>query len=245
MPNTEIIPAEEALAADWQDARTMLEGIKLHGRLFLLGQALLGWKLSHVKQTLGFTHGGSRENSSGHGDHLNRTWENWVNSELNGTSLSTANRLMRTFEAARLRIKKLGGNSHALSLLSQNPADLDAEAINTVREIVKNITDGETQKDLLIELKLAKAPQGSGLTGGSKEGERRAEPTIQQLSLLLFSETHNSLFNLRTHGDYEKCLLALPLISEDEDQPSLTSIELQTEALLSDIRAAKAQTATA
>lgn len=230
---TEIVPADEALAQDWSDAREMLDKVKLHGRLFLLGQVLLGWKLQNLKKTLGFQAGGDRKSKCQLGT-LNGTWEQHLESEL-GISKRTAYRFEESFEGARAKMKRLGGFSRALTLLNQDPTKLDEEAAKTVEGLVAKITDGETQRGLLEELKLVKQPpKGNG--GHNPRKEPKEEETEQQLAFAFVTHPMQVLAEMRLDKDFAHTLHVLPLHGNEEtNQPGLLDMKSQLEATLFEV----------
>lgn len=246
----------ESTGPDWSRARQLAEGIKHHFRLSLAGQILLGHELQTLKIELGFAgRGGDR--SKAHDAplvSLNRTWDQWCKSEL-GIGHDTANRLIETYEAAKSKIKKLGGNTLVLTLLETSPAKLHQEDRNILSTLVDKLEWGDSQKALLEEFRLVKRHEA--LRGGDTSAHRKEKPAVaQQLAFAFFrpvEQTVNKLQraveNLRLAPDYQRLLHVLPLVSAEPGQPSLTSLEAEIESALKgdlakaleDIRTVKAQ----
>lgn len=247
----------ESAAPDWSRARSLAEGIKHHFRLSLAGQILLGHELQTLKIELGFCERGGDRRSNPHSaglKSLNRTWDQWTKSEL-GMGDDAANRLIETYEAAKSKIKKLGGNTLVLTLLETAPTKLHQEDRNILSTLVDKLEWGDSQKALLEEFRLVKRHEA--LKGGDTSAHRKEKPAVaQQLAFAFFrpvEQTVNKLQraveNLRLAPDYQRLLHVLPLVSAEPGQPSLTSLEAEIESALrgdlakalEDIRAVKAQ----
>jgi hypothetical protein len=245
----------ESKPPDWSRARFLVEGIKHHFRLSLAGQILLGHELQTLKVELNFC-GAGRPNKLPHSEgikSLNRTWDQWCKSEL-GISDSTADRLIETYEAAKSKIKKLGGNTLVLTLLETSPAKLHQEDRAILASMVDKLEWGESQKQLLEEFRLVK--QQVALKGGDTSAAKTPKPAAaQQLAFAFFRPIGDSVGkatkaveNLRLAPDYQRLLYALPLVSSEPGEVSLSSLEAEIEAALNgdlakalaDIRAAKA-----
>lgn len=247
----------ESTNPDWSRARALAEGIKHHFRLSLAGQILLGHELQTLKQELGFCGSGRRAEEKAHDapfKSLSRTWDQWTKAEL-GIGHDTANRLIETYEAAKSKIKKLGGNTLVLTLLETPPAKLHQEDRSILSSMVDKLEWGDSQKALLEEFRLVKRHEA--LKGGDTSAHRKEKPAVaQQLAFAFFrpvEQTVNRLQravgNLRLAPDYQRLLHVLPLVSTEPGQPSLTSLEAEIEQALKgdlakaleDIRTVKAQ----
>lgn len=238
----------ESTGPDWSRARSLAEGIKHHFRLSLAGQILLGHELQTLKIELGFCgRGGDRSKAQ---DaplvSLNRTWDGWTKSEL-GIGHDTANRLIETYQAAKSKIKKLGGNTLVLTLLDTPPAKLHQEDRAILSSMVDKLEWGDSQKALLEEFRLVKRHEA--LKGGDTSAHRTPKPAAaQQLAFAFFrpvEQTVNKLQraveSLRLAPDYKRLLHVLPLVSSEPGEPSLTSLEAEIEsALKGDLAAALA-----
>lgn len=232
----------ESTGPDWTRARSYQEGIKFAFRVSLAGQILLGQELQTLKVELGFVGRGGDRRSKPHDavlKSLNRTWDQWCKSELNGTSADTADRLIQTYEGAKAKLKKLGGQPRLIQLLETPPAKLDDEAHKTLREMVDKIEWGDSQKALLEDYRIAKA--AAKIAGGdtSKSSPKKTELEAEQLAFAFFGKATSSITklekhvqNLRVAPDYEGFLHTLPLHREGPDGLSLHGLKLTLEAAL-------------
>jgi hypothetical protein len=254
---TTIQSTTEIISPDWSRARSIMDGIKTAMRLSLAGQVLMGHELLTLKSALGFVgRGGDRSKpQTAVLPSMNRTWDDWCRSEL-GISPDTADRMIETYEAAKSRIAKLGGDQHLALLLETPPAKLTDEDRNVLGTMVDKLVWGETQSSLLEEFRIVKRTQN--LEGGdTSKHKQKIDPNAaaQQLAFAFFSPIPSTLAkldktigNLRHHSDYQGFLHTLPLTSSTPEQISLSSLEstLQTALegdlvkALDDIRAAKA-----
>ena len=252
------IQPTEIIAPDWSRARAIMDGIKTAARLSIAGQVLLGHELLTLKSDLGFLgRGGDRRSNRQIGD-LNfpdRTWAEWVKQELDIPD-RTADRLIETYQAAKARLKKLGGDQQLVTLFDTRPTDLTTEDRETLATIVDRLVWGETQSSLLEEWHIVKRTKN--LEGGDTSGHRKeVDPATpaQQLAFAFFSPIPTTLAkidkvvgNLRHHSDYQGFLHTLPLTSTTPEQISLTSLEATLQSVLEgdlvkaldDIKAAKA-----
>lgn len=256
-PTTPTLPLViDATGPDWSRARSLAEGIKHHFRLSLAGQILLGHELQTLKIELGFAgRGGDR--SKAHNApllSLNRTWDQWTKAEL-GIGHDSANRLIETYEAAKSKVKKLGGQTLVLTLLETPPAKLHQEDRTILASMVDKLEWGDSQKQLLEEFRLVKRHEAT--TGGDTSAHRTPKPAAaQQLAFAFFrpveqtvGKLQRAVESLRLAPDYQRLLHVLPLVSAEPGQPSLTSLEAEIESAiqgdlakaLADIRAVKAQ----
>jgi hypothetical protein len=257
MPQSPLPLTGESQPPDWSRARLLAEGIKHHFRLSLAGQILLGHELQTLKVELGFCDRGGDRRSNLHSEglkSLNRTWDQWCKSEL-GIGETTANRLIETYEAAKSKLKKLGGNTLVLTLLETTPAKLHQEDRAILSSMVDGIEWGESQKQLLEDFRLVKRHVPT--TGGDTSQHRKEKPAAaQQLAFAFFrpveqtmGKLQRAVESLRLAPDYQRLLHVLPLVSPEPGQPSLTSLEAEIESALSgdlltalkEIREVKAQ----
>jgi hypothetical protein len=251
----------ESQPPDWSRARQLAEGIKHHFRLSLAGQILLGYELQTLKVELGFCGSGRRAEEKAHSapfKSLNRTWDQWTKAEL-GIGHDTANRLIETYEAAKSKLKKLGGQPKLLALLDTKPAGLTDESRSILSTLVDKLEWGDSQKALLEEFRLVKRHES--IAGGDTSKHRKEKPAAaQQLAFAFFrpveqtvGKLQRAVESLRLAPDYQRLLHVLPLVSAEIGQPSLTSLEAEIESAitgdlskaLADIRAVKAQRMTA
>jgi hypothetical protein len=177
---------------------------------------------------------------------LNRTWSQWCRAEL-GISDDTANRLIETYEAAKSKLKKLGGQPRLVSLLDSKPAALSEESRNILSAMVDKLEWGDSQKALLEEFRLVKRHEA--LTGGdtSKHRKPSKDEAIQQMAFAFFSKVPMSLGkmdrtigNLRVAPDYELFLHRLPLVSSNPGELSIGSLTAEVIAAERELAALKA-----
>lgn len=240
-PATPALPLTgESTGPDWSRARFLAEGIKHHFRLSLAGQILLGHELQTLKIELGFCGSGRRAEEKSHDGtfkSLNRTWDGWCKSEL-GLGHAACDRLIETYEAAKSKLKKLGGQPKLLSLLDTKPGALTDENRSILSTLVDKLEWGDSQKALLEEFRLVKRHEA--LTGGDTSKHRKEKPAAaQQLAFAFFrpvEQTVNKLQraveNLRLAPDYKRLLHVLPLVSSEPGEPSLTSLAAEIQSAL-------------
>lgn len=230
----------ESTGPDWTRARFLLSRIKTAVRLSIAGQVLLGMELLTLKMELGFLgRGGDRRSNPQDAvlKSLNRTWEDWTNSEL-GISPDTADRKIDLWLAAKLRVKKLGGDKKLLGLLETHPAKLTEEDEKILGDMVNKLVDGDSQKSLLEELKIVKVHVA--LSGGDTSAHQKKKPgNAEQLVFAMFAPVEETIGKaaraveaLRLGPDYQRLLYALPLVSSEPGKPSLTALEAQLQAAL-------------
>jgi hypothetical protein len=229
----------ESQPPDWSRARHYAEGIKHHFRLSLAGQILLGHELQTLKIELGFCGTGAHKQRT-HSEvfkSLNRTWDQWCKAEL-GFSDMTGNRLIETYEAAKSKLKKLGGQPKLLSLLDTKPGALTDENRSILSTLVDKLEWGDSQKALLEEFRLVKHHEAT--KGGDTSAHRKPKPAqAQQLAFAFFRPVEQTLGklqhaveNLRLNSDYKRLLHVLPLVSSEPGEPSLTSLEAEIQSAL-------------
>lgn len=239
---------------NWDRARAILAGIKTTIRLGLAGQVLLGMELLTLKTELGFTGAGRPRKLPNDSviKSLNRTWEQWTKSEL-GISPDGADNFIACYEAAKVRVRKLGGQPKLLGLLDSHPAKLKEEDHKLLSGMVDKLVWGETQKSLLEELKLVKA---HAATDGGANGKKKLTPeqAAQQLAFAFFqpiagevAKAVKHLGSMRIKQDYDIFLHQLEVDSDDPQAITLQTLELshqdairELQTFLADIRKAKA-----
>ncbi len=231
----------ESKLPDWSRARGFLEGTKTFTRLAIAGRILLGHELHLLKVELGFAGQGRRPKEKAHGESfksLNRTWDQWCKAEL-GIADSTANRAIETYEAAKSRLKRLGGQPHLLSLLETSPAKLDEEARKTLATLVDGLDWGDSLTDLMAEFRIFKRRQN--IEGGdTSKGEKPTPPdAAEQLAFAFFSKVPDTVTKLEKgvgglmlSPDYKPFLHQLPLASPSPGELSLESLAATLEAAL-------------
>lgn len=230
----------ESTGPDWTHARRLVASIKHGFRVAIASQILAGQEILSHKIALNFNgRGGDRSKPQAAVLlSLNRTWSQWCDMEL-GISADTADRLIQTFEAAKDRLRRLGGHERALSLLTTSPDQLDDEGRKTLCALVDKLEWPESQAELLREFKeISKIHNAT--TGGDTSAHRKPKPAAaQQLAFAFFrpvEQTVNKLQraveNLRLAPDYKRLLHVLPLVSSEPGEPSLTSLAAEIQSAL-------------
>ena len=241
--NTETLAGDVSVADPWDRPRRILDGIKLCLRMSLAGQVLLGHELATMKKDMGFAGAGRRKEFRQIGEI--KSWAELVQKNL-GLSERTADRMIECFEAAKVRLKKLGalknlpsGSKKLELLFTSRPDSMTDDDRDALARCVDKLVDGDSQTDLLKELKIIKFHVP--LTGGdtSKHKKVTGEQMMQQLAFNFFSPIAQGLQRLRVDNDREAFLHALDVQSSDEDAITLTTLERDLEAALNDVRTAR------
>ncbi len=204
----------------WDRARKILEGIKMAARMNLAGQVMLGGELLTLKETLGFMGSGRRRKESVHDEHFNfasRTWDDWCRAEL-GISRITAERFIGCFRLIRRRGEALADGSPAYRLLCAPVATLDEAERKILGNIVNELLKGDSQKDLLHELKIVNGQHR--LTGGDTSRMRKPadeSATVEKASeffRIIFddlSKMERTVSRFRDNKSFDSWLYLLPL----------------------------------
>jgi len=233
MKNT--TPAITAPAPTWETVRTYLAATKAAGVAYLCGQVIVGWQLSCLKEEHRRSTAGRRSVWTGESE---TEWSQILFAE---TSLSrpTGDRLIASYESVKLKLSKTAGGSiaaaNALALLSEkSPFELATGEAESIREIILSLVDGETQKSLLYELRIAK--QRPTLQGGDTSAHRspKNHSGDDATAQLAFGFYGNAIKSLRKIVDPEfRGLLAfLPIESDDPTLPSLAVRAEKEKALI-------------
>ena len=210
------------------------------------GQVLLGQELIQIKKDMGFQLGNNQHGRIGHNVQSSKTWPQLVEEKL-GISYKTADRMIDCFEAAKARIKKIGaqgtlpaGSQKLTLLFTARPASMSEADREMLAKVVDKLVDGDTQKDLLQELKVVKCHVP--LPGGDTSAHRKEKPVIPmaQLAFAFFSPVATGLRELRSDPSHEAYLHSLDIISSEEDAITLTSLRVDLEAELAAVKAALA-----
>jgi len=233
----------------WDNARLYFRAVKTTGRQFIIAQICLGWELHHKKQELGFVHGNNQHGRTGQLGQSSRTWEQWLEHEL-GQDLPrrTADRLIGVYLGfcekcpKKLRVTFESGSKRSLiTTLSKPPGSLTDKERAVIETAIAKCSDGETQRSLLEELNLVKAHKP--LTGGDTSAHRKDKPSdaelMGQLAFRFFQPLADTLHSMRSTPDREAYLHTIPLVSSEDSDISLASLERDLEATLRDVQAAK------
>lgn len=232
----------------WETLRQSLGTVQILGKRYLLGKAFLGWQLSVLKaqhHAAGGGRGGDRK-SMGEIRPL-ITWAELVTKEA-GLQKRTADELIRLWEAAVARHKRLKGPAENRKLLSYLDTT-DALTIQGGEEAAEfadhfaYILDGETASNLMQELGVIPKPLPMPSRGRDGSQNRPSDQTAGQLAFHFFDGVAASLINTRMNPQYLKLLHALPIQSTEEQPLSLTTLETEARALLADIEKIKSAAA--
>lgn len=235
--------AGESRLPDWSRARAYLEGAKTFTRLAIAGRILLGYELHLLKVELGFAGQGRRPKEKAHDapfKSLNRTWDQWCKAEL-GFGHDTANRAIETYEAAKSRLKRLGGQPHLLALLETSPAKLDEEARKVLAGLVDGLDWGDSLTDLMAEFRIFKKRQeieGGNTSKGTKDKKGKAE-AAEQLAFAFFSKVpatvvklEKGVSGLMLSPDYKAYLHQLPITATAPNEVGLEDLAATLEAAI-------------
>lgn len=231
----------------WERPRQILGGIKLALRMSLAGQVLLGHELATIKKDMGCSRGSNKSGPVGQFVRPEKSWPELVQENL-GISYKTADRMIDSFEAAKARLKKLGhqgtlpsGEKRLELLFTQRPTgmtDADREAL---AKVVDKLVTGDSQSDLLKELKISKFHVS--LPGGDTTEHKKDRPSdkelMGQLAFKFFLPVAEALQAFRSSADRDAYLHTIAMNSTEPGELSLTGLERDLEAALRDVRAAK------
>lgn len=151
----------------WDSARRWLAHGKYLQEAALYCQVMLGFELLALRENHPETRGGP----PGKQKYVGRTFADQAMEET-CLGRDSVFKLMRMAEAAIPRLRKISG-LRDFDPSSQTLLALPDAQRTALSAAVHKITDGLTQGDFLVELGLAKSPQGSGATGGART---RLEP---------------------------------------------------------------------
>jgi hypothetical protein len=225
----------------WETVRTYLAATRSAGVAYLCGQVIVGWQLSCLKEDHRRGTAGRRSVWTGESE---TEWAQILFAETSLT-LTTSKRLIACYESVKLKLSKTAGGSVAaantLATLSEkSPFELAAGEHENIREIILSLVDGETQKSLLYELKIAR--QRPTLAGGDTSAHRSPQTdeheATQQLAFGFFGKTIQAVRKV-TDPEFRALLAFLPIESDDPTLPSLAALEAETRASLAQILAVR------
>jgi hypothetical protein len=126
-------------------------------------------------------------------------------------------------------------------LFTARPTGMTDDDRAALAKAVDKLVDGDTQRDLLAELKIVKTHVA--LTGGDTSGKKKEKPSDEelmgQLALRFFNPVAEALQSFRIDKDRDAYLATLALHSSDEDAITLTTLETDLEAALETVRSVK------
>ncbi len=217
----------------WDRARLILESVKMTSRMNLAAQVMLGGELTEIRASLGFNgRGGDRRSKSASADLKigGRTWEEWCKAELK-ISRDTADRCVSCFQVIKRRGEALGDAAPAFRLLCAPASTLDDEEYKILQRIVNELIEGNSQKDLLHELKILKDAEwdkGRNKKGSKKPADVSDEATAERASEFFriisneLTETERTVSRACYNKSFESWLYLLPL--EPADSPGVIGL---------------------
>jgi hypothetical protein len=147
----------------WQDTIKRFEICRV------AAQVMCGFELSELKRKAGFARGGYRGKPMDDREKT-ETWEEFVQNAI-GLSDETARTYIRMADAVKPRLKKLAHIGDVIDgILSTPITELPAQSVELLFSAVRSVADGKSQFQLMLELGLAKHPQGSAAKGGNLGG---------------------------------------------------------------------------
>lgn len=198
--NVPAVQVPDALAQRWDAARRYVDAASLFQKASLAAQVMAGFELTALHKAYGIKHGGDRRGSSFHDERL--IWKEALSKHL-GVSETTAWRWMEMAKAAKPRLGK--GDLQLGEILAKNPSALTPAEQELLTKAVKKITDGRTQLEFMLELGVAKTPQGAGAKGGNTRGKDVAGE--QDPAAPILSETEAQLQLRKQEAEYLRDLL--------------------------------------
>lgn len=234
---------------DWTHALALFDSLKFACQLTVALQVQLGQEMFHLKKESGFIGKGThkKKGQEPHGAVL-KTWPQLVESKLGkpdkgGVSVDTIDRWIQMWRAAQHRLEKIGGQQKLIDLIESDPAKLTESERGKLNKFTERIVNGDSQKSLLRELRIAKLPTQIGGDTSKKDTDLEddpVEPSLSQQAFAFFEPFATSLINLRTNRDYQTLIHNLPDTSGDPAAITLTTLESELKAQLADIAKARA-----
>jgi hypothetical protein len=227
-------------------ARQILEGVKMTCRMNIAGQVMLGGELFGLKEELGFNGSGRRKERSQVAtfDFSSRTWDDHCKAEL-GISHDCADRFITCFRIIQKRGEALGEDSPAFRLLCVPVSTLGEDDRQILQRVVNELLKGDSQKDLLQELKIIRGQHR--LKGGDTSESKKAaaqEATVKNASQffrMIFNDLagiEKAVSRQRHNPSFDAWLYLLPLAtSEAAEVISLTDYQSKVEHLAETIEA--------
>lgn len=196
--NVPAVQAPDALAQRWDAARRYVEAASLFQKASLAAQVMAGFELTALHKAYDMRPG--KRSDLYHDDR--GSWKEAISKHL-GVSEMTAWRWMEMAKAAKPRLAK--GDLQLGEILGKHPAALTAVEQELLTKAVHKITDGRTQLEFMLELGVAKTPQGAGAKGGNTRGKDvagEADPAAP-----IMSETEAQLQLRKQEAEYFRDLL--------------------------------------
>jgi hypothetical protein len=231
----------------WEAVRESILAVRAAGRLYLFGQAWLGWQLASMKKEHMKSRGGNKSGPLGQFGPTEEAWSEIVERESD-LPTRTADRFIQLFEAVQAKCKRLARADKSapaaenLALFqADNPLSLPPDQRDQVQEIIASLCDGETQAHLMRELGVL--PRPNLPPQGPKARPKEPDLTPQQLAFAFFEHPAHVIFETRASSDYSNLLHCLPVTTSEPGQVSLVMLREELAAMLEDIETAIAKQA--
>lgn len=151
----------------WDGARQWIADAKRAHEFALACQIMVGFELLTLREHHGETRGGDQRSGNSSPAEA-QTFADLAQKET-GLSRPTVFRLMAMSEKAVPLLRKRSQLLRGFDPRSVPISSLPSPQLDALSAAVRKLTDGLTQSEFLVELGLAKAPQGSRTTGGARD----------------------------------------------------------------------------
>lgn len=158
--------APMSVLGTWDGARRWIADAKRAHEFALACQIMVGFELLTLREHHGETRG--RPTADGDPDERKVSFEDLAQNET-GIGPRTVFRLMAMAEKAVPLLRKRSQILRGFDPRSVPLSSLPSPQLDALSSAVRKLTDGLTQSEFLVELGLAKAPQGSRTMGGARD----------------------------------------------------------------------------
>jgi hypothetical protein len=171
-----ICTAPLAVAGTWDGARQWIAHAKRAHEFALTCQIMVGFELLALRES----HGETRGRPAAENGEWNRriAFEDVAVGET-GLGRRTVFSLMAMAERSVPLLRKRSDLLRGFDPRSLPISSLPSPQLEALSSAVRKLTDGLTQSEFLVELGLAKAPQGSRTTGGARDRKAFLSPSEQ------------------------------------------------------------------
>lgn len=200
----------------WERTRRWVDTAGVLDRCKVACQVMAGYELAALKKAHGSTQG-RRTDLTSPNDSEKLSWPELVKEKL-GISTDTARNWMAMAEAAKSRLKKLGGADAIAAILDKPASEWEPGEAKKIETTVHKISDGKTQLDFMTELGLVKSARGSGSKGGHKPGDGKQkigkEEALDAEAQRLHLAAIQSMFAIRSDAN-AALVLRLGITTDD------------------------------
>jgi hypothetical protein len=155
-----------AVQGTWDGARQWIAHAKRAHEFALACQVMVGFELLALREQHGETRG--RPSADSASDERRESFEDVARAETE-LGRGTIFRLMAMAETAVPLLRKRSELLRGFDPRSLPISSLPTPQLEALSSAVRKLTDGLTQSEFLVELGLAKAPQGSKTSGGARD----------------------------------------------------------------------------